>query len=429
MEYLCVKCQKKHPITSISADIWTIFSEDIEVGLAKLIEEYEASSESNDIFKMDALAALQGGSAQDSDDIFTELLKWTRQSGRSGFFVSGSEYEEEFEISRDDDLKFSPKLKKSFALNHKNYKSRVKIDKTMVKSDAETIIGTFTIKLKEFIDIFDTCFGEEMFTPQRREALEKVSPEFLEKPVLEKKVIITFVNGAFTKILNEDSSPIRRGDVKSKTVENLSYRRVCSECGIELSRVAGTAREIVVGLAGSARVGKTATIIATIASLLDKNNPIDTMDVNFDPHWERMKSMVDDYNKGYKVEKTETDQSVAKYYSIPVDVPGDTDCVLTLVDMPGEFWTTESGENGMSDEFFRDFKGIFTNLDSLWLAISKATVITSAMEFDMITDEQRKNIEERKQKMLEEQRAGQEVKIESNEKYVPLKINFGRDRD
>ena len=44
-------------------------------------------------------------------------------------------------------------------------------------------------------------------------------------------------------------------------------------------------------------------------------------------------------------------------------------------------------------------------------------------------EEQRKNIEERKQKMLEEQRAGQEVKIESNEKYVPLKINFGRDRD
>ena len=45
-------------------------------------------------------------------------------------------------------------------------------------------------------------------------------------------------------------------------------------------------------------------------------------------------------------------------------------------------------------------------------------------------EEQKKNIEERKQKMLREQQVGKEVKIEnSDEKYVPLKINLGRERD
>ena len=45
-------------------------------------------------------------------------------------------------------------------------------------------------------------------------------------------------------------------------------------------------------------------------------------------------------------------------------------------------------------------------------------------------EEQKKNIEERKQKMLKEQQASKEVKIEnSDEKYVPLKINLGRERD
>ena len=44
-------------------------------------------------------------------------------------------------------------------------------------------------------------------------------------------------------------------------------------------------------------------------------------------------------------------------------------------------------------------------------------------------EEQKKNIEERKQKMLKEQQQGKEIKVESDEKYIPLKVNFGKERD
>ena len=44
-------------------------------------------------------------------------------------------------------------------------------------------------------------------------------------------------------------------------------------------------------------------------------------------------------------------------------------------------------------------------------------------------EEQKKNIEERKQKMLQEQQVGKELPTQTDEKYVPIKVNFGRDRD
>ena len=44
-------------------------------------------------------------------------------------------------------------------------------------------------------------------------------------------------------------------------------------------------------------------------------------------------------------------------------------------------------------------------------------------------EEQKKNIEERKQKMLQEQQANKELKIENDEKYVPLKVNLGKIRE
>lgn len=44
-------------------------------------------------------------------------------------------------------------------------------------------------------------------------------------------------------------------------------------------------------------------------------------------------------------------------------------------------------------------------------------------------EEQKKNIEERKQKMLKEQQQGKEIKVESDEKYIPLKVNFGKERN
>ncbi len=49
-----------------------------------------------------------------------------------------------------------------------------------------------------------------------------------------------------------------------------------------------------------------------------------------------------------------------------------------------------------------------------------------AEERKAYNDEQKRNIEDRKQKMLEEQRAGQERATKS-EKYVPISVNLGRD--
>lgn len=161
-------------------------------------------------------------------------------------------------------------------------------------------------------------------------------------------------------------------------------------CGKELYGHAGKYKEIIIGLAGTARVGKTAYLASLLASIMRAGDGIERL--GYDQNvliniaysgegWRTFKSdLLDPYIYGKKITKTPVlrDTSADNKEAIPLfsmtfKVNNGKNYIFTFIDMPGEIYDGGADGEGGAD-FVTSQRKIIRSADMIWLCIAPSQI-------------------------------------------------------
>ena len=213
MTYFCAKCQRRHAVDDISADMWSICHDEVIQGLDQLSQDFQ------DTMPDDVGAELA--------DFFDDLISFL--NGTDTVNVRNEYYEGPARLNAFFPLSFR---------THKQLKGAGR--------QKRTVSGTFGVRLDTLISLFIK------YAPEAERHMENKSQKLLEEwksvPVCEKEVVVYFdENGVLDKVTERNNVAFE------KDGKMLGFVRICPHCGCVLSRASGRAEEIVVALAGSPR--------------------------------------------------------------------------------------------------------------------------------------------------------------------------------
>ena len=334
MTFFCAKCQKRHDVREISADMWSIcrngLREQVRERFKKLIDAPGEHSSKKD----------------ELNNLYNNILGFISFQEPPMSDLPGK-YRE-------------ARINACFSLNSNNLKQL-----TDVHKDGSVAVGTYTIR-------FGTLLNMYARWDEAQHTIDVVPKEWFNAVMYEQPVKVFFApNGVIDKVTDLENAPFAEGELMH------GFTHICANCGCVLSRAAGTAEEIVVALAGAPRAGKTACMVAMINSLLNGGCPgIRVIPMAHDDKWRDLSKEIEYYRQGMRVEKTPDRIADVPAHSLKVELNDryHTQRVITIVDMPGEFW---QGTHGLTEDFFRQYAGIYENIDCIWFVISKATVCLS----------------------------------------------------
>lgn len=340
MTYFCAKCQERHNVTEISADMWSICRPKLRNRVTERLKELIDAPGSHSEHETELF------------DLYNDLL---------GFLASPNPV-----LVPTGETDRGTQVNAYFPLNRENCKKRL----SGSTGNGRVISGTYSVNLGQLLALLPKW--DQQSTSQN---LEYVPETWRSETLLSLPLQAYFQeNGVLDKVTDMQNVPFTDG-------ADLGYIHICPHCGCVISRAAGCAEEIVVALAGAPRAGKTACMIATLHSLLQGNCPgVRIVPTDNDSKWSNLESEIKNYyRKGKKVEKTPDKITEVPANSILLEVAGNPRIrkVLTIVDMPGEFW---QGASGLTADFFRQYSGIYENIDCIWFVISKATISLSHVE-------------------------------------------------
>lgn len=157
-------------------------------------------------------------------------------------------------------------------------------------------------------------------------------------------------------------------------------------CGKVLYGHAGQFKEIIIGLAGTARVGKTAYLASLLATIMRQGNGIEnlgneqTVVTNLayaDEAYDRFKKdLLDPYVNCEKIKKTENifdkvgDTEAISLFSLTFSINNRQKYIFTFIDMPGEVY--DDGIEGANEVI--NNRQIITEASMIWLCIAPAQV-------------------------------------------------------
>lgn len=427
MKYFCAECKTKHDTSDIAADMWSICANEIICVITRIKENMQVE-------QLDPLNA-QIPIVKAFNDAYC--------NNRFSEPEDGTDVQSVIAVTHDALLRF---LREHPLIGHKEMALRTsEIRDRLVNSSLEgsVISGTYSLSLRKLLEIFrnylDLTAADSVGNSEDGKLCEKymeiVPSDLLDYKVYDKQLKFSLLPAEggnneqyLYQVTGTDDDPCCLGDLEKSNTKMRSdmvgYIRVCPHCGKRLSRAAGTAPEIVIALAGSPRAGKTSCMTA-IASAL-RSGKYDSFDMNIgqtrnDPGWEALVKEIELYEKGYAVKKTPIEQDSAPAYSLPINIMNRRR-VLTFVDMPGEFWA--NGNGAIDVKFFRQYQGIYSNIDCIWFFISKFTVLRTELGQDAKAPE--KLNETRKQ--LAENTADTSELITAAD-YNNIKDNFSQIRD
>lgn len=350
MEFFCAKCQRRHDVSRISADMFTICRDAIRDGIQNVTSSLEETSEvQNGSYLREALPNLR-----------EELLKFINLDNNS---------EEGMIQVKTPDFTGDARINAFFALDRK----------TMLATpgairDGLTVVLEYKVTLGQIYQLY------KQYAPNKDydaywlfQDCEK--EKFMEENVCQQTVYGLFdKNGVLTKVTGIGDDPFEDPNTKEK----LGFIRICPHCGRELSRAAGFGEEIVVALAGSPRAGKTSCMVAMISALrkTQSKTDIELITDSNDRRWRALLDEIQLYDQCMKITKTPNDQKEVPALSLLIQMHN-TKKVVTIVDMPGEFW---QGGAGLTADFFRQYAGLYENIDCIWYVISKATIRMSQVD-------------------------------------------------
>lgn len=353
MTFFCAKCQERHDVRDISADMWSIcrngLREELKIRFKKLIDE---PGDHSDV-------------RSDLYDLYNDILGFIYTQEPALHPVSGKDNE--------------ARINAFFGLNPNNLKQLTNVSKS-----GNVVQGVYTIRFGILLNLYARWESASY-------SIDPVPKIWFDEVMFEQPVKVYFAeNGVLDKVTDLDNVPFSQDD------SMLGFTHICPHCGRVLSRASGTAEEIVVALAGAERAGKTACLVSMLHTLLMGNCPgIRVIPMAHDDKWNDINTQIDLYSKGIKVLKTPEDIIAVPAHSFKLQLNDKyrTQRVLTIVDMPGEFW---NGSAGLTPAFFKKYSGIYENIDSIWFMISKSTVCLSqvAMIPDQVEDDLLNNVSE-----------------------------------
>lgn len=152
--------------------------------------------------------------------------------------------------------------------------------------------------------------------------------------------------------------------------------RVCPFCGAHLDWLDGYRPEIIIGLAGLPRVGKTAFIASLVHQLkpLGENDFISVKKNTSESLSKFEEIIVSEYEKGNAIRKTEMEniEAIPLVY-LPLQI-GAREYNFVFVDMPGEVY------NGLDSEgldFISNKRAVLKNADMVWCFIEPGMIGSS----------------------------------------------------
>ena len=369
MEFFCAKCQRKHEVSEIAADIWSICKEDVNACLSNISSEMDAHrpehGEDKIVYRKFRNLVSE---SRDAEDVKTTI---------NGFHAYLIKFINE-----------NPKVAFEFMMRGSEIKEYL-TDAQIVES---TVTGNMCISLGRIIELYRqygarTTSEDEFYNKY----LDIITDDILRENIYEKRMTFYYnkvrfqdeVDYVLERGTDENNVPFAMGG------EMLGFVRTCPYCGSRVSQAVGRAPEIVIALAGGPRAGKTSCLTALTSALSSgkyAEYDLGIQAMQHDKLWKRLSEEIQLYQKCVKVTKTATDQNEVSSYSVLVRF-GRQNRVLTFVDMPGEFW--ESG-SGLSPAFFQQYSGLYQSIDCIWFVASKLSVY----EFDLGTPGRQSELQE-----------------------------------
>lgn len=376
MRFFCAKCQERHDVRDISADMWSICKDGLRVSVKdrfKKLIDAPGDHQNNRADLMGLYDDILGFIAAKEPQISVGDVKHHDKRNKKFLEQHPAKHHE-------------ARINAFFALNPGNLKKQL----TNPRRDGNAVTGTYTIRFSILLNLY-ALWNEAIY----RSNIDLVPSEWFDEVMYEQELKVYFSeNGVLDKVTDMENVSFPNAD--KNATKMMGFTHICAHCGRVLSRASGTAEEIVVALAGAPRAGKTACMISMLHSLLNGACPgIRVIPMAHDDKWSALSGEIDYYSKGMRVEKTPDKITAVPAHSIKVQLNDKyrTQRVLTIVDMPGEFW---QGTSGLTPEFFKEYSGIYENLDCIWFMISKATVCLSQVSMipDAVQDDLRNYVSE-----------------------------------
>ena len=181
---------------------------------------------------------------------------------------------------------------------------------------------------------------------------------------------------------------------EDKKTKNIS-KFVCKgkdgfPCGKELYGHAGRYQEIIIGLAGTARVGKTAYLAGLLASIMKEGNGIESLGFDQDvliniaysgEGWRTFKAdLLEPYIFGKKIAKTpvlrdtsSNNKEAVPLFSLTFRVNNRRNYIFTFIDMPGEVYD-DAIDNETGADYVSAQREIIKSADMIWLCIAPSQI-------------------------------------------------------
>lgn len=152
--------------------------------------------------------------------------------------------------------------------------------------------------------------------------------------------------------------------------EIISYdTKVCPGCGSGFYREVGKYKEILIGMMGSARVGKTAYLAALVDRFSFSNSFISLADRTDRGYLEFEKDILTPYLRMVKIAKTDKElEEIIPLFSIVLRI-GEKKYAFVFIDMPGEVWDQENQDN-----FIANKRKILKHVDIMWMCVAPEQV-------------------------------------------------------
>ena len=346
LEYFCPKCQKRHPVNNIAADLSDFFS-----------------------------AILSG-------DDCTNMLS-----------IPDDENANNIRMDISDNLMRSDDLRRHFVWTYERASEMSNGDSANNEHQTD-LFCTLKMSLSQLLDLYRK-WAEKKYSDDSINAYEealKASGKY-ESVLFDAKIAFTF---KYVKSIagngEEQLDTVFDSAVIDCMKERKTFKNKCcflsndKFCGFQLSEFSGMAPEIVVAMAGGARAGKTVYVLSLIKSLREHGEEFGItlyMPSSDNPIGKATNTLLDQYNKGEIADKTKIEKKAQDLtYSFRIEVnrkegqkTSAENRVFTVIDMPGEFWSGKNGEGLQQQEFMDNYRSIYSTIDFLWFFVSNVGVL------------------------------------------------------
>lgn len=149
---------------------------------------------------------------------------------------------------------------------------------------------------------------------------------------------------------------------------------VCPNCGKPFYSEVGKHKEIIICMAGSARVGKTAYLAALVDRIEKNSGDFAVVVPSNDPEWEFFREhILEVYQRGGKIDKTQFEGSgeTIPLFSLEIQICGRS-YIFTFIDMPGEAFDNKEDDAGV--KFINNDRRIVTHAQMIWFCIAPQQV-------------------------------------------------------